>query len=379
MSACFRNLWPGYPNIKDSMDRPDQHIYRITGLQWPVHAIGLMSGTSLDGLDICAVRFEQDGSWEIVAFETASYAEDLKTALQDARALSGLALTELHFRFGRFQAERVLEFCARHAFTPDYVAAHGHTVFHQPAKGYSLQIGEGETMAALLKSTVINDFRIRDIATGGQGAPLVPAGEVALFPQYSAFLNLGGIANIHIVDTAAYDVCPCNMLLNDWISGMGLAYDAEGQLAASGHLIPELLDALNGIDWYTLPAPKSLGAEWYADHIPKVYAGYQAHPLADLLHTACHHIAQQICVAIPADCQQVLVTGGGAYHDFLMQCLRFYRPNTEWVIPDARVVESKEALVFAWLGLRVLEGKGNVLHRLTGGAAGLVAGSVHLY
>ena len=143
------NLWHGYLNIKATMNRPDRKKFRITGLQWPMHAIGLMSGTSLDGLDICGVRFEQDGSWEIVAFETASYSVDFKAELREARALSGLELTELHFRFGRFQADRVLDFCARHAFTPDFVAAQGHTVFHQPAKGYSLQIGEVDTMATL--------------------------------------------------------------------------------------------------------------------------------------------------------------------------------------------------------------------------------------
>jgi len=350
----------------------------IISPEGPWTVIGLMSGTSLDGLDICAVRFTYASTWDLMAFETIPYDTNWQNRFRQAPNMSGLELTELHFNFGLFQAEAVQAFCQKYNLIPDLVSAHGHTVFHQPEKGFSLQIGEGESMASLLNILVVNEFRIKDIVSGGQGAPLVPAGERALFPEHSLFLNLGGIANIHIRDTCAYDVCPCNMLLNDWIRPLNLPYDAGGAIAAKGALVPELLEKLDALDYYQSPPPKSLGAEDYLQMIPPVFDLFREVSAPDLLHTACLHIAGKIIQALKGHEGRVLLSGGGVHHSFLISCLEAGAPQCYWEIAPAGIADAKEALIFAWLGLRTVRGLPNTSPLLTGSDTAQVSGSIHL-
>jgi anhydro-N-acetylmuramic acid kinase len=339
--------------------------------------MGLMSGTSLDGLDIATVRFEADGAWEMLGFHCQPYSEHWRTQLAAARDLSGLELTRLDIDFGQYQAEAVKAVIQQTGILPDAVAAHGHTVFHQPDKGLTLQIGDGETMTALLGLPVITNFRMQDVALGGQGAPLVPPGEIALFPEYSLFLNLGGFANIHVKDFFACDVTVCNLALNYLAGKIGLAYDAEGKIAASGEIIPALLTRLNALSFFQQQAPKSLGIEWFLSDFLPILAAFDQYSEADQLCTLSHHIAFQISRLLEGKKGKMMVTGGGAWNLHLIQLLQEYMPEISILVPERNILEGKEALIFAWLGYRRLLGLPNTMKERTGGGADTSSGSLH--
>jgi anhydro-N-acetylmuramic acid kinase len=338
---------------------------------------GLMSGTSLDGLDICTVRFGDNGSWEILDFDCQAYSDAWKHRLSGGRALSGLELTRLQVEFGRFQAEAVKERMNLTGIRPDAIAAHGHTVFHQPRQGFSLQIGDGETMTAILGLPVVTNFRMQDIALGGQGAPLVPAGEIALFPEYDVFLNLGGFANIHVKGAFACDVTVCNMALNHLAGTVGLEYDADGKLASAGLPNTSLLEDLNTLSYFQQKPPKSLGAEWFSTAFLPVLQAYEHIPLEDRMRSVILHIVLQLEKLLGAQRSKILVTGGGALNQFLLHEFRQRLPNVEFVVPDKVLLEGKEALIFAWLGYRRLLGLENTRHELTGASRSVSSGSVH--
>lgn len=338
---------------------------------------GLMSGTSLDGLDICTARFTSQGTWEILDFDCQPYSDHWKKRLSKARDLSGLELTRLHVEFGKFQAEAVRDRIRTIGIQPDAVAAHGHTVFHQPEQGFSLQIGEGETMTAILGIPVVCNFRMQDVALGGQGAPLVPAGEIALFPEYDVFLNLGGIANIHVKNKFACDVTVCNMALNYLAGRVGLEFDQDGKLASTGNYNMELIEQLNNLPYFRQKPPKSLGAEWFVSEFLPVLHVYETIPIEDRMRSVIIHNILQLRKLLGGQRPKILVTGGGALNQFLVHEFRRTLIDIEFVVPEKNILEGKEALIFAWLGYRRLLGLENTVRELTGARVHTSSGSLH--
>ncbi len=331
--------------------------------------VGTMSGTSLDGLDLAAVEFTYNAHrWEftVVAAETIAYTTEWEEKLKSSPTLSGEQLIELHYSYGRFTGQEIKKFLQKHALAPDLIASHGHTVFHQPEKGFTFQLGNGAPIAAETGIPTVADFRTGDVALGGQGAPLVPVGDRMLFADYESCLNLGGFANISFDQYGkriAFDICPVNFILNDLAQKSGWPYDAGGELGRAGKVNKKLLEQLNQLAFYRQPPPKSLGREWMDDHFMPIMAA-SGISLNDQLRTAYEHIAMQISDASPGT-GKMLVTGGGAFNTFLIERLK-YHLKSEIVIPHAEIIQFKEAIVFAFLGLLRFLGDINCYASVTG-------------
>lgn len=347
--------------------------------------VGVMSGSSLDGLDLVYASFECLGaeSWEfeILQTETIPFDESTRQGLRNLGAASALDLVLADVEFGHLIGRTVSQFTAHLPSSPQWVGCHGHTVFHQPEKGLTAQLGRGQVIVRHLPFPVVTDFRVQDVARGGQGAPLVPFGEKALFGEETAFLNLGGIANL-TTPLVAYDICPCNQVLNTLVGEVDatLDYDPEGKVAASGVVEPALLEAWGQLPWYRQSPPRSLGREWIEDVFMPVYRASSVSPV-NALRTAVEHIAKAIQLATRerrATLDRVVVTGGGAFNTYLIERLRALAPETTWVIPDQGLVAYKEALIFAFLGLMALIGQPNILARQTGAREPSIAGAIHL-
>lgn len=345
-------------------------------------AIGLMSGTSLDGLDIAACQFayiEHQWRFQIVATETLPYSEDWQAILQELPERSGPEIQYAHAAYGRFLGNVAAQFINRHSIEVDFIASHGHTLFHQPDRNYTFQLGSGAHLASSSKQLVISDFRTQDVALGGQGAPLVPIGDKLLFQSFAQCLNLGGFANVSYETPAgrtAFDIGPANLLLNHVVAEVDLLYDAGGKLAQSGELLPELLAQLNALPFYAQAPPKSLGREWLEAELLPLVDAFQA-SAADKARTCCEHIAQQIGKVLSAGTEgNVLITGGGAHNDFLIERIRFYSSNPISV-PNSAIVDFKEALVFAFLGVLRLRNENNCLASATGAAKDHCSGVLH--
>jgi anhydro-N-acetylmuramic acid kinase len=345
---------------------------------------GLMSGTSLDGLDIALCRFTRSGdSWryEILDATTCPYSAAWIDHLGSAQNLPGVQLIRLHKKYGTYLGSRLREFMDAKAIKPMLAASHGHTIFHEPDQGLTFQLGDGNSLAAASGVTVISDFRSLDVALGGQGAPLVPVGDELLFGAYELCLNLGGFANISFRSNnkrLAFDICPVNFVLNQLAAPLGEAYDTDGTIAASGQIADCLLSQLNSLDYYSAVGPKSLGREWVEKHIDSLLTGV---PLSvpDKMCTMVEHIALQIGKVINASAKpgsKVLVTGGGAYHHYLVQRIGSHA-QAEIVIPDKLTVDFKEALIFALLGLLRHLGEVNCLGSVTGALRDCCGGVIH--
>ena len=342
---------------------------------------GLMSGTSLDGVDIACCNFqEENGHWEyaIVRAETIPYPAEWKARLQHLPQGSALELAQTNAAYGRYLGKLVQGFLAQYNLEVDLVASHGHTIFHQPAHGFTCQIGDGAAIAAECHIPVIADFRSLDVALGGQGAPLVPLGDQLLFGAYDSCLNIGGFANISFENEGrrlAYDICPANIILNGLSEKLGHAYDHDGLLAASGHTDESLLQQLNQIAYYRLPPPKSLGREWVEQTILPLLNNADI-SVCDALRTATEHMAMQLARAIgDHPDKQVLMTGGGTFNTFMLQRLALLT-RTSVVIPEALLVNFKEALVFALLGVLRLRGEVNCLAAVTGARENSCGGAI---
>lgn len=352
-------------------------------------AVGAMSGTSMDGLDLACCRFTlAEGRWRFECLAAGTlpfppYWADLLPRLYHAGAME---YAEAHAGFGRWLGQSMAEFIRRHGLQPDVAAAHGQTIFHQPARGFTAQLGDGEAAAAFLPCPLVMNFRSKDVALGGQGAPLVPLGERELFTEYQLFLNLGGISNLS-VQGRGFDLTPCNLALNHWYRqahpDAPQAYDPDGALAASGRPVPALLAALDALDFYDAPPPKSLGWEWVEQVFNPCVARFAAEiPAADLLHSLCLHIAGQIAAGFRqagAPPGALLVTGGGRHHRFLLRCLAEALAPMQIRIAEAPAlwVDFKEAIIFAFLGLRALLRQPTTLAAVTGAPHDVAGGSVH--
>ncbi len=342
-----------------------------------------MSGTSGDGLDIAFCEFEKTDHWAytIIQSETIPFPKSLGRKLQKSHKLNGLKLALLDIDFGRWMGEQVDQFCTRHAFEPEAIASHGHTVFHQPAKSLSLQIGNGWALHQASGLAVINDFRMLDVLLGGQGAPLVPIGDHFLFSEYDYCLNLGGIANISMkVDQTrlAYDISPFNLLLNYFAGKLGLEYDKGGSMAQSGKLLPKVLRDLNKLPYYAASGAKSLGREDLFDFM-EILEKKKYKP-QDILHTLVMHYIHQIekSLSLSEEKQHKLVcTGGGSFNTFFMQELQRKIGGSVTISEvDSQLIGFKEALVFAFLGVLRLRGETNCLASVTGASKDNCGGMV---
>ena len=347
------------------------------------NVIGVMSGTSLDGLDIafCTFIFKNNRwNFEIKKATTVPYSKALSTKLADIFYQSAEELSSFDFEYGAYIGSEINVFIKKHNLTQiDFVASHGHTVFHQPEKGFTVQIGNGNAIAATVALPVIYDFRSLDVALGGQGAPLVPAGDDLLFPEYDFCLNLGGFANISFEKNKkriAFDICPVNILLNHLANKKQMSYDKNGALSASGNVITDLLEKLNSNKFYLKDSPKSLGREWFEKEILAEVEKF-THVTEDLLATSVEHIAIQISSVINNAGKKgsVLVTGGGAFNTFLIEKIKS-KTSSEIVIPSDEIINYKEAMIFAFLGVLRIKKEINVYSGVTGASGDSCSGSV---
>ncbi|MDW7691909.1 anhydro-N-acetylmuramic acid kinase [Flammeovirgaceae bacterium SG7u.111] len=346
---------------------------------------GMMSGTSLDGLDLTCCEFEfEAGKWiySILAADTFPYSAEWKAKLADLENQSALAYAQANADLGELMGTRLKEFLATNKLEVDFAASHGHTVFHQPEKKLTTQIGSGAAIAAASGTTTICDFRTLDVALGGQGAPLVPIGDELLFAQYDACLNLGGIANVSFQKDGkmiAGDTSACNMILNHLAGKKGLEYDDKGLLARSGTLENALFDQLNALPYFQEPFPKSLGKEWVLEHIFPLMENSTS-PLANLACTFVHHIAFQLSEAFSKagfDGKNLIATGGGTFNEFLVEKLQTYNPNIKVELPDPQTINYKEALIFAFLGVLRWRNETNCLSSVTGASHDNCGGAIY--
>ena len=326
--------------------------------------LGCMSGTSLDGIDLAFCSFiKKEGKidFDISYAETIPYTREWKSRLESASGLAGRELFYLDHYYGIYLGEQILSFIKKNDIHPRFISSHGHTVFHEPDNAGSLQIGNGHNIFAVTDIPVITDFRNMDIALGGQGAPLVPAGDEYLFPQYDYCLNLGGFSNISFKVKGrriAYDICPVNTIINDLARREGYEIDRNGELARKGSPSPELVKALNSLEFYGRKYPKSLGREFLENEFYPVLNNYKL-PVRDLLASVYSHISEMIAA-----------------------CIDNHKKPSDLVIPDDKIVDFKEALIFAFLGVLKTENLNNCLASVTGASkdssGGIVYGNIDM-
>ena len=347
--------------------------------------LGLMSGTSLDGLDIadCIFRFDNH-KWLFEIKETIMipYTNDWINRLKDAPNLSGFNLIQLDKEYGVYLGNQVKEFLKKDSVNVDFVASHGHTVFHQPSLGVTFQIGNGSSLANISGLKVINDFRSLDVALGGQGAPLVPIGDKLLFGDFDACLNLGGFANISFEKDEkriAFDICPVNILLNKICEDhFDVKYDDKGKLSESGEIDKQLLQQLNDLPFYTEAYPKSLGKEWVDSNIIPLIEKINC-CRENLLRTVTEHIALQLSNVLSkyvSSDKDILVTGGGTYNSFLIERIKQFS-SCNVIIPEFKLIDFKEALIFAFLGVLRTRNEINCLASVTGALKDSSGGIIH--
>lgn len=350
--------------------------------------IGIMSGSSLDGLDMALCRFEEIDShmeWSIVASKTISFPPFISEALRSAPSLGGWDLMHLDSRFGRFIGKETKAWMNTHSLNAELIASHGHTVFHEPLKGFTLQIGCGANIAFASEIDTITSFRSADVAAGGQGAPFAPIADKALFPGYQAYLNLGGIANISIVTPEekwkAWDIGPCNQALNHLSQKAGQPYDAEGKMAASGVIIKHVVDALVSMFPYNAGQPKGLSnAEIQSSWIK--YLDVADEPLNNLLASVTEAIAiliynhLQLFHGVPT---KILVTGGGAHNTHLIIRLNTLSAGDRFTfhLPSSVVINYKECLLMAWLGYLTAHSRSYGIDKVSGASRDSIGGALY--
>ncbi len=336
------------------------------------NVLGVMSGTSLDGIDISHIQFEiKNNKWRflILESETISYSESWLDSLKKAVDFSELQLEKLNEEYTVLLAEIVSEFIDKYKLKNlDAVCSHGHTILHQPQNGFTLQIGNLSNIAQLINQKVVCNFRVQDVALGGQGAPLVPIGDELLFPEYDYCLNLGGFSNISYHENnirIAFDISAVNTVLNYYANQLGFDYDNKGEISRTGEVSESLLLALNNLDFYKKKHPKSLGFEFVKTILLPIIETFEI-CTEDKLSTFSEHIAYQISKALPQKTGRLLITGGGAFNVFLIERIQYYLPNIKIEIPNQKIIEYKEALIFALLGVLKLQNEINVLASVTG-------------
>lgn len=358
------------------------------------NVIGVMSGTSLDGVDLAYIHFIIDNSkwtFKIIKSETVRYSPFWINQLKSAIHFSETELHTLNQNYTRLLSQIISDFIKKQSIsTLDAVCSHGHTILHQPQNGVTLQIGNLPELATLINQKVVCDFRVQDVALGGQGAPLVPIGDRILFSEYDYCLNLGGFSNISFEEKGnriAFDISPVNTVLNYYANLLEMDYDDKGKIAASGKINSDLLTQLNAIGYYKKSFPKSLGFEFVKETILPLIENFEI-AIEDKLCTFTEHIAIQTALAL--DCfvpiaietrndrkGKILITGGGAYNDFLLERMEKYLPEIAIEIPEPKILEFKEALIFAFLGVLKLRNEINVLSSVTGAKTDHSSGKIY--
>ena len=346
------------------------------------YVLGVMSGTSLDGIDIAYIQFTYAKQWEfdIICAETVPYPSDWFQKLKKSSSLSLVEINDLDEVYTEFLAEVIQQFIQKkNIHSLDAVCSHGHTVLHQPENKLTIQIGNLPKLASLLKQKVVCDFRVQDVQLGGQGAPLVPIGDKTLFSDFDFCLNLGGFANISLEKNnsrIAYDICAVNTVLNEYASQLNFPYDKDGEIARNNQPHTELLSALNKLPFFQEIPPKSLGIEWVNSTVLPLIEKFKLSPQV-VIATFTEHIALQLASNLEADAgKKVLITGGGTYNKYLIELLQ-KKTKIELMLPSTELVEYKEALIFGLLGVLKLEGKINTLASVTGASVDHSAGEIY--
>ena len=367
-------------------------------------AIGLMSGSSLDGLDIVFTEIQEMGgkwSYEILEADCYSYSDEWVSRLKNATKLAALDYQLLHAEYGNYLGQQVNRFIEEHQlqYKVALVTSHGHTTFHIPLKKMTAQLGDGAAIAAMTQLPVVSDLRAIDVAFGGQGAPIVPIGEKLLLGDYDYFLNIGGIANISGSSKPllggwgfGFDICAANRILNMLAADAGKEYDEDGKMAATGNVIDELLEKLNALSYYQQDYPKSLANDFGTGIVYPLIKDSDSN-IPDSLRTYTEHIAIQIKKAISSveslkplqsspsgqtPVFKLLCTGGGAFNTFLIERLKDHLKelNIEVIIPDEKLVKYKEALIMALIGVLRWREETNVLSSVTGAKRDSVGGAM---
>ena len=345
--------------------------------------IGVMSGTSLDGVDLAHITFTaKNNKWEfeILESETISYTTDWLNKLKIAVDFSEAQLEKLNQDYTQLLSTIISSFIEKYDIKNlDAICSHGHTILHQPENGFTLQIGNLSEIATLINQTVVCDFRVQDVQLGGQGAPLVPIGDRILFSEYNYCMNLGGFSNVsfeHNKERIAFDISPVNTVLNFYANQLGFDYDDKGNISKTGICNDDLLNELNTLDFYQKKYPKSLGFEFVKETILPLIESYTI-PIEDKMNTFTEHVALQIALALPNKNGRLFITGGGAYNDFLIERIQYHLPEIKVIIPSLKILEFKEALIFALLGVLKLRGEINVLSSVTGAKSDHSSGIIY--
>jgi anhydro-N-acetylmuramic acid kinase len=347
-----------------------------------ISAIGIMSGSSLDGVDLAYIEFGGPGEMKNIIAETIPYPAAWKKKLETSGSGSAADLAETHAEYGHYLGKLTLEFIRKHNLKPALISSHGHTIFHQPDKGFTTQIGDGAAIYAETSIPVVCDLRSVDVALGGQGAPLVPQAERDLFPGHDIFLNLGGIANISAMgeEIRAYDICLCNIPLNYLCEKyFQTPYDQRGEISSRGEVIRGLLLKLDSLSYFHSGKPKSLGREFFnLEFLPAVesFSTSAENKLATVSEHIAGHIAKAITVLSKNENKRVMVTGGGAFNDHLVNLIRV-KTNVEINIPEKNLVEFKEAIIFAWLGVLRIRNKVNSVKSVTHARESSIGGALY--
>ena len=337
--------------------------------------LGLMSGTSLDGVDLAICSFTKNKNWhyKIEKSTTIKYSKYWLETLSNLHKKPEKIINEIDLKYGDFLSKICNKFLKNEKI--DYISSHGHTIFHQPENNFTLQIGNGNVISKNTKKITINNFRNLDVSLKGQGAPLVPVGDMLLFRKYKYCVNLGGFANVSIKKNnkiIAFDICPVNIILNYFSDLKGRAYDLNGCMAQKGNLAPDLLKKLNSLQFYSKKYPKSLSREWVEKNImPLIKNDIK---IEDVLHTLCEHIGIQIGKLL--NDKEALFTGGGVFNSYLLSRIKFYS-KSKIIIPDKRTIEFKEALIFAFLGVLRARGEVNCLQSVTGAIKDNCSGEIN--
>ena len=342
-----------------------------------------MSGTSLDGIDLAYIIFNFTDHWnfKIEKCTTIPYSKEWTHVLQNLVSNTSNSLKEIDSNYTKHLAKVILDFIKKNNIQDiDAICSHGHTALHQPEKGVTYQIGNLKELATLTNTKVVCDFRVQDVALGGQGAPLVPIGDKLLFSKYHYCVNLGGFANISFEEKnkrIAFDICPVNIVLNHYVQKLGVEFDDQGKLAATGNINTQLLEQLNTLDFYKEPYPKSLGLEWVKKEVFPLIDAFSI-AIKDILKTFVAHIAIQIANEInKKENATVLLTGGGAFNTYLINQIK-NRTNNKVIIPSTEIINYKEALIFGLLGVLKLREEVNCLSSVTGASKNHSSGKIYL-
>lgn len=366
-----------------------------------MQVLGMMSGSSLDGLDmaICRFNFVREphyslSDWAILAATTQPFPKPWQSRLRIAPHLPGIELWRLHSDLGHWMGKEADRFIRASGHKVELVGSHGHTVFHDPKRGFTTQIGDGICMAIQTQLPVVDQLRSADIAAGGQGAPIAPIADKWLLKDYPAFLNLGGIANVSLRDKngapIAGDVSGANQILDKLANSLGKEYDEDGKIAQSGSLLPDLFAQLEAVDFHQLACPKSLDNGWVRDTLWPVIQAHSGQT-ADKMHTFCRFLAAEIhnvllkiaqSAPLPPQAIKVLVTGGGTHNHFLMDCLRQYPQDANYPLgfeaANSQLADFKEAAMVALAALHRYIGQPNALASATGAARDTINGALYL-